>query len=78
MGKMIKIIIPNSLVKFSDSQIKIRKSAAASDFEVDVVCLPYSPVSIASAYNEALAALYIIEEVKKAEQDVYSLSYTGR
>lgn len=67
MKKKIKIVIPNSSVEFRDSQIEERKKAAAVGFEVEVVCLPHGPVSIESAYDEALAAPYIIGEVQKAE-----------
>jgi allantoin racemase len=69
MAKRIKIIIPNSSVEFRDSQVGERKRAAGVDSEVEVVCLPRGPVSIESAYDEALAAPYIIEEVSKAQQE---------
>jgi len=67
----IKVIIPNSSTTFRDSQIEERKKAAAPGNEVDVVCLSHGPVSIEAAYDEALAAPYIIEEVKKAETEGY-------
>jgi allantoin racemase len=69
MKTKIKIIIPNSSVEFRDSQIEERKKAALPGTEVEVVCLPHGPVSIESAYDEAMAAPYIIEEVKKAEAE---------
>jgi allantoin racemase len=65
----IKIVIPNSSIEFRDSQIEERKKAAAPGTQVEVVCLSHGPVSIESAYDEALAAPYIIEEVKKAEKE---------
>ena len=61
----IKVIIPNASREFRDSQIEERKKAAAPGTEVDVVCLSHGPVSIESAYDEALAAPHIIDEVKK-------------
>jgi allantoin racemase len=67
----IKIIIPNASISFRDSQIEERKKAATSGTQVDVVCLQHGPVSIESAYDEALAAPYIISEVKKAETEGY-------
>ena len=65
----IKIIIPNSSIEFRDNEVEGRKKAAATGSEVEVVCLPHGPVSIESAYDEALAAPYIIEEVVKAERE---------
>jgi len=67
----IKVIIPNASVPFRDSQIEERKKAAASGTQVDVVCLLHGPISIESAYDEALAAPYIVDEVKKAETEGY-------
>jgi allantoin racemase len=64
----IKVIIPNSSIEFRNSQIEERKKAAAPGNEVEVVCLSHGPVSIEAAYDEALAAPFIIEEIKKAEK----------
>jgi len=69
MGIKIKVVIPNSSVQFRDSQILERKKAALPGTEVEVVCLPHGPVSIESAFDEAMAAPYIIEEVRKAEAE---------
>lgn len=65
----IKVVIPNSSVPFRDSQIQARKSVASSGTTVEVVCLTNGPVSIESAYDEALAGPYIINEVEKAEKE---------
>lgn len=65
----IKIIIPNSSVEFRDSQIEERKKYIPSRGEIEIVCLQHGPVSIESSYDEAIAAPYIIEEVKKAERE---------
>jgi len=69
MGMKIKVLIPNSSEDFRVSQIEERKRAASPGTEVEVVCLPHGPISIESAYDEAMAAPYIIEEVKKAESE---------
>lgn len=69
MGFRIKVIIPNSSIEFRNSQIEERKNAAAPGTEVEVVCLAHGPVSIEAAYDEALAAPHIIEEVRKAEEE---------
>ena len=69
MGIRIKVVIPNASVEFRKSQIEERKMAAWSDTEIEVVCLEHGPDSIESAYDEALAAPYILEEVKKAEAE---------
>lgn len=69
MGFRIKVIIPNSSIEFKNSQIEERQNAAAPGTEVDVICLAHGPVSIEAAYDEALAAPYIIEEVRKAEEE---------
>ena len=71
MGIRVKVIIPNSSEEFRVSQIEERKRAALPDTEVEVVCLPHGPVSIESAYDEAMAGPYIVEEVKKAAAEGY-------
>jgi len=65
----IKIIIPNSSVEFRDSQVEERKKYALHKEGIEVVCLQHGPLSIESSFDEALAAPYIIEEVKKAEKE---------
>jgi allantoin racemase len=65
----IRVIIPNSSQHFRDGQEAERKALAGPDVEVDVVCLPEGPMSIESAYDEALAAPYIVQEVKRAESE---------
>ncbi|UCF56671.1 MAG: hypothetical protein JSW15_11465, partial [Deltaproteobacteria bacterium] len=67
MGFRVKVIIPNSSIEFRDSQIEERKKAAWPENKVEVICLSHGPESIEAAYDEALAAPYIIEEVKTAE-----------
>jgi allantoin racemase len=67
----IKVIIPNSSVGFRDSQVQERIDAAADGSAVDVICLSHGSVSIEAAYDEAFAAPFIVEEVKKAEREGY-------
>lgn len=67
----VKVIIPNSSVAFRNRQIEERKRVAASDNEIEVICLPHGPVSIEAAYDEALAAPYVVEEVKNSEREGY-------
>ena len=69
MELKIKVIIPNSSVPFRNSQFENRKEVASPGCMIDVVCLPHGPISIESAYDEAMAAPYILEQVRKAEQD---------
>lgn len=61
----IKVIIPNSSITFRESQVEQRKKAASPGVLVDIVSLPCGPESIESAYDEALAAPYIINEVQR-------------
>jgi allantoin racemase len=65
----IKVIIPNSSTVFRDSQVSERKRAASPDCNVEVVCLPHGPVSIESAYDEAIAGPHIVREVEKAQRE---------
>lgn len=65
----IKIIIPNSSIEFRDRQVVERKKSAFYKGKIEVVCLQHGPSSIESSFDEALAAPYIIEEVKKAEKE---------
>lgn len=69
MEVKIRVIIPNSSVPFRNSQIENRKGIASPGCMIDVVCLPHGPISIESAYDEAMAAPYILEQVKQAEQE---------
>jgi len=69
----IKVIIPNSSLEFRDEQVDHRKSVANPGTRIDVTCLPYGPVSIESAVDEACAAPQLIDEVRKAERDGYDV-----
>jgi allantoin racemase len=65
----IRVVIPNSSDKFLNKQKGERKKCASPDCAVDVVCLRAGPESIESAYDEALAAPYILEEVLRAQEE---------
>ncbi|MBS7644760.1 MAG: AroM family protein [Candidatus Bathyarchaeia archaeon] len=67
----IKVIIPNSSQEFRDEQAEHRRRVAMEGTSVDVVCLPRGPVSLESSTDEAYAAPYILDEVKKAEKEGY-------
>jgi allantoin racemase len=67
----IKVIIPNSSEAFRDEQKEERKNNVSNGVDVEVVCLPKGPVSIETSTDEAYAAPYILEEVKKAEREGY-------
>lgn len=67
----IKVIIPNSSEEFRDEQKEERKKNVSNGVDVEVVCLPKGPVSIETSTDEAYAAPYILEEVKKAEREGY-------
>jgi allantoin racemase len=68
-GMKIRVVIPNSSSEFTATQVSARKKAAFPGTEVDVVCLPHGPVSIEYAWDEALAAPYILEVAKKTEAE---------
>ena len=67
----IKVIIPNSSITFRESQVEQREKPTTPGVSIDIVCLPNGPESIESAYDEALAAPYIISEVEKAAKEGY-------
>jgi allantoin racemase len=68
----IKVIIPNASVPFRDSQVAERKKLASPGNTVEVDCLPHGPVSIESAYDEAIAGPYIIGEIRRAEAEGFN------
>ncbi|WP_455367903.1 aspartate/glutamate racemase family protein [[Eubacterium] cellulosolvens] len=67
----IKVIIPNSSTEFRDEQVEHRQSIASPETRIDVVCLTHGPVSIESAVDDAYAAPYLMDEIKKAEKEGY-------
>jgi len=67
----IKVVIPNSSQDFRDEQTTHRKQVAMKGTTIDVVCLLKGPASLEAASDESYAAPYILDEIKKAEQDGY-------
>lgn len=67
----IKVIIPNSSEEFRDEQADHRRQVAMEGTSVDVICLLKGPVSLESSADEAYAAPYLLDEVKKAEKEGY-------
>lgn len=67
----IKVIIPNSSEEFRDEQADHRRQVAMEGTSVDVICLPKGPVSLESSADEAYAAPYLLDEIKKAEKEGY-------
>ncbi len=65
----IKVIIPNASIEFRDQNIKERKNLASPGVFVDVDCLKGGPVSIECASDDAYAAPYILDAIRKAEKD---------
>ena len=67
----IKVVIPNSSVEFRNEAVDHRKQVAMEGTKVDVVSLPRGPVSMESFADEAYASPYLLDEIKKAEQQGY-------
>jgi allantoin racemase len=71
MTMRIKIILPNSSPELIKDRIEERKAIAGKDTEIEMVCLPKGPVSVENATDEARAIPYILDEIKKAEEEGY-------
>jgi len=67
----IKIIIPNSSKEFLATQIDERKAAAGVGVEVTTICLEDGPVSLESGVDDALVAVPLMLEARKAEEEGY-------
>lgn len=65
----IRVIIPNASVAFLRTQIEERRWAAGHGVEVSTVCLPSGPVSLESGVDDALVAVPLLQEARKAERD---------
>lgn len=65
----IRVIIPNASVAFLQTQEEERRRAAGHGVEVTTVCLPSGPVSLESGVDDALVAIPLLQESRKAEQD---------
>lgn len=67
----IKIIIPNSSQEFLATQVEERRSAAGHGVEVSTICLADGPVSLESGVDDALVAVPLMLEARKAEEEGY-------
>ncbi len=67
----IKIIIPNASKEFLATQIDERKAASGVSVEVTTICLEDGPVSLESGVDEALIAVPLMLEARKAEEEGY-------
>jgi len=67
----IKIVIPNSSKEFLGTQVDERRSAAGAGVEVTTICLNAGPVSLESGVDDALVAVPLLMEARKAEQEGY-------
>ena len=65
----IRIVVPIITDRFNAEVQREAAGFAAPDTEIDVVSLKKGPASIESFYDEILAAPFITEEVKRAEQE---------
>ena len=67
----IKIIIPNASKEFLQTQVEERKQSAGPGVEVSTVCLEDGPVSLESGVDDALVAVPLLMEARKAEEAGY-------
>lgn len=66
----IRVIVPIITDRFNEDVRREAVGFAAPDTEIDVVSLTKGPASIESFYDEILAAPFITEQVKQAEQEL--------
>ena len=65
----IKVINPNTTWSMTRTIEAAAKAVASADTEILAVSPAHGPVSIESHYDEAVAALGVIDEVRKGEQE---------
>ena len=65
----IRVVVPIITDQFNKSVHREASGFAAPDAEIDVVSLKKGPASIESFYDEILAAPFITEEARRAEQE---------
>jgi len=65
----IKTIMCNSSQEFYDAHVGRRLALSTDEVELMVVNIPHGPDSMESAYDEAIAAPYIIQQVVSAEEE---------
>ncbi|MBN1859045.1 aspartate/glutamate racemase family protein [Candidatus Bipolaricaulota bacterium] len=67
----IKVIIPNASKEFLATQIDERQAAAGPGVEVTTICLEDGPVSLESGVDDALVAVPLMIEARKAQDEGY-------
>jgi len=68
----IIVINPNSSKSVTDHIRVALMKIKQADTELTVICPEHGPISIESAYDETLAAFYVMDLVKKANEDGYN------
>ena len=67
----IKVIMCNSSPEFYAAHAARRAALSTDDMQLTVVNIPHGPESLESAYDEALAAPYVLQQVVSAEAEGY-------
>lgn len=65
----IKVINPNTTQSMTDKIGRAARDAAAPGTEIEAVSPRHGPVSIESQYDEAVAALGVVDEVRRGEAE---------
>ena len=65
----IKTIMCNSSKEFYDAHAGRRLAMSTDEVQLVVVNIPHGPDSMESAYDEAIAAPYILQQVVSAETE---------
>ena len=65
----IKTIMCNSSKEFYEAHVGRRRAMSTEEVELIVVNIPHGPDSMESAYDEAIAAPYILQQVISAEEE---------
>ena len=66
---LIKTIMCNSSQEFYDAHVGNRMALETDEIKLKVVNIPHGPDSMESAYDEAMAAPYILAQVVSAEEE---------
>ena len=66
---LIKTIMCNSSKEFYEGHIGSRKALETDEVKLKIVNIPHGPESMESAYDEAVAAPYILEQVVSAKDE---------
>ena len=66
---LIKTIMCNSSQEFYDAHVGNRMALESDEIKLKVVNIPHGPESMESAYDEAVAGPYILQQVVSAEEE---------